>query len=363
MDAKLKSEKNCATLKMKFQSRLFLINLLFITIIAFLACDICDDSEFPFQKGIAFTGYWKDSYEGDGARLALRELCRTKATWTSILATGYQDTIDSTTINFTGDETPTDSSLREIIRYAHQLRLKVMLKPHVDLLHDAQHWRGQIGINFTDADWTAWFASYNEFILHYALIAEELDVEQFCIGCELDSTVSHETEWRQIIGDIRSVCKGTLVYADDQIENNPDAIKWWDALDLIGMDAYPTLTQNLHPTVEDLLIGWRAYLAKLQVLSERWNKSLILTEIGYRSILGGAQNPWDWQRQGPVDLTVQANCYEAALKIVMGKSWLVGIYWWQWLPDPNRGGPYDTGYTPHGKPAEEILSFWYSTRL
>jgi hypothetical protein len=36
------------------------------------------------------------------------------------------------------------------------------------------------------------------------------------------------------------------------------------------------------------------------------------------------------------------------------------MYWWQWSPDPNDGGPDDTGYTPHGKPAEQILRSWYS---
>jgi len=191
-------------------------------------------------------------------------------------------------------------------------------------------------------------------------MAEELSVKQFCVGCELRSTVSHEAEWRQIIGEIRKVYKGTLVYADDQVESNPDAVNWLDALDLIGMDTYPTLTQNPSPTVNDLLIGWQAYLTKLQALSGRWNKSLILTEIGYRSVVGGAQNPWDWQRPRTVDLSVQANCYEDALKSVMGKSWLVGMYFWQWLPNPDQGGPYDTGYTPHGKPAEDILKLWYS---
>ena len=312
-----------------------------------------------FQKGIAYTGYWRDSYEGSGPRLALRELSETNANWVSILVTGYQDYVNSTVISRTGDETPTDASLRSIIRYAHSLGLKVMLKPHVDLLHDDKHWRGQIGPNFTPADWAVWFASYCEFILHYARLAAELDVEQFSAGCELDSTVGHEAEWRQIIADIRLVYKGSLTYADDQVESNPNAVEWWDAVDIIGLDTYATLTQKSHPKVIDLLIGWKSYLAKLRSLSERWNKPLILTEIGYRSIRGGAQNPWDWQRQEPVDLIVQANCYEAAFRSVAGKPWLVGMYWWQWSPDPNEGGFEDTGYTPHGKPAEAVLRNWY----
>jgi hypothetical protein len=312
-----------------------------------------------FQKGIAYTGYSKDSYEGPGPSLALRELNETNASWVSILVNGYQDNINSTVISRTGDETPTDASLRSIISFAHSIGLKVMLKPHVDLLYDNAHWRGQIGPNFTPEEWAAWFASYREFILHYARMAAELDVEQFSAGCELDSTVSHEAEWRQIIADIRIGYKGSLTYADNQVESNPSAVQFWDAVDIIGMDTYATLTQKSHPKVIDLLIGWKSYLAKLRSLSERWNRPLILTEIGYRSIRGGAQNPWDWQRQDSVDLILQANCYEAALRSVAGKPWLAGMYWWQWSPDPSEGGFEDSGYTPHGKPAETVLRNWY----
>ncbi len=153
-----KKKRGYAPCKRKFAitRHLFSFAALFgITTAFFLACGNGDESETGesrFQKGIAFTGYWKDSYQGDDARLALRELRQTKATWTSILVTGYQDTINSTTISCSGDETPTDSSVREIIRYAHQLGLKVMLKPHIDLLYDPQHWRGEIGPNFSDDD-------------------------------------------------------------------------------------------------------------------------------------------------------------------------------------------------------------------
>ena len=33
------------------------------------------------------------------------------------------------------------------------------------------------------------------------------------------------------------------------------------------------------------------------------------------------------------------------------------------MPDPDDGGPDDTGYTPHGKPAEDALAFGYRKPL
>jgi hypothetical protein len=56
-------------------------------------------------------------------------------------------------------------------------------------------------------------------------------------------------------------------------------------------------------------------------------------------------------------LVTQRKCYEAALRMVAGRTWLAGMYWWPWMPDPSDGGPDDTGCSPHGKPAEDSLEF------
>lgn len=308
-----------------------------------------------FQKGVAFTGYSRDAYNGWQAEESLQKLKETNATWVSILATGYQDNVYSTVIDWNGAYTPNDDSVVGLINYAHQLGLKVMLKPHVDLLNDPNHWRGQIGLYFNEAAWQQWLSSYRQFILHYAQIAAATGAEQFCVGCELDGTVARSEDWRQIIADIRQVYPGLLVYADDQVESKPEAVTFWDALDLIGQDLYPTLTSKTSPSVSDLCYGWARLLVKIKALAEKWGKPVLITEIGYRSVQGAAQNPWDWQKEGPVDLVVQRKCYEAALRMVAGRPYLAGMYWWQWFPDLSLGGPSDTSYSPFGKPAERVL--------
>ncbi len=309
-----------------------------------------------FQKGISFTGYSRNAYTGWAAQESLNRLKRTNAGWISLLVTAYQENINSTMIDYYGYNTPSDESLRAIIQHAHQLGLRVMLKPHVDLLNDTNHWRGQIGLNFSEADWLQWFASYRQFILHYAEMARDCGVEQFCIGCELDGTVKRVADWREIIREIRMVYNGRLVYADDQLESNPEVVQFWDGLDYIGQDLYPTLTGSVNPSVSELCQGWEKLLPKLKRLSDKWGKKVIVTEIGYRSVRGGAQNPWDWQKTGPVDLVVQRKCYEAALRMLAGRSYITGIFWWQWFPDLSIGGPKDTSYTPLGKPAEKVLT-------
>lgn len=94
-----------------------------------------------------------------------------------------------------------------MISKAHSLGLKVMLKPHVDLNNDPgpNHWWGNIGEGFTEDDWAAWFASYRDFITHYATLAQDNGVEQFCAGTELVGTSGRETDWRQVITNVRGI--------------------------------------------------------------------------------------------------------------------------------------------------------------
>jgi hypothetical protein len=342
-------------------SRLATVAALAAAALALAACARTPSSAAPpeFQKALAYTGYAADSYDGTGPRLSLDRLKRTGANWISLLVTGYQQTVHTTAIDFSGPATPTDASLKRIIQYAHGIGLKVLLKPHVDLSNDPAHYRGEIGPDFTAADWAAWFASYHTFILHYAELAAWNGCELFCVGCELGTTAGHAEQWRSIIAGIRKVFPGPLTYADNLVETDTDAVSWWDAVDFVGQDCYPTLTNVVSPSVDDLLAGWISFRAKLEALASKWDKPLILTEIGCRSVAGGAQNPWDWQRQGAVDLAVQRDFYEAAFRALEGRDWVRGVYWWQWSPDPNDGGPDDTGYTPSGKPAEDVLKAWF----
>jgi len=315
------------------------------------------------EKGVSFTGYWNDSYTGSGPRAALRQLHATGATWVMILVTVYQNDIGSTTITCSGAATPTDASLESIISYAHRIGLKVMLKPQLDLTDDPSHCRSQIGSGFSDGDWATWFASYDETITHYARLASAAKCQQFSVGCELDSTVAHVAAWRRTIADVRAVYHGKLTYAADPIFVGPQVVTWWKALDLIGIDAYPTLSTRLHPTVAQLLAGWRPFYAQLAKLHTRFHKPVIFTEIGVRSLVGAARAPWDWECTGAVDLTGQSRWYRAALQSLSARDWMAGLFFWQWSTYPTVGGSHDTGYTPHNKPAATILHAWFAHDL
>jgi hypothetical protein len=320
-----------------------------------------------FQKGISYTGWWAGEYQSPSADLSLRRLATTGANWIALVVTAHQDSVTATTINRLHDPTPTDADLIHVIQRAHSLGLKVMLKPHLDLPNERETgiWRGYIGLDFTkESEWAAWFAAYTEFIVHYAKLAQRYGADQFSVGTELLGTTHREADWRRVIAAVRDVYDGPLVYA--ALHGGEEvSITWWDAVDFIGVDAYYRLNEcylGLEcPTVEALMDAWEEPKRTLAELSARFNRPILLTEIGYRSFRGSTYQPWESWVEGPLalDMQEQANAYEATFRSLYNEPWLGGIFWWQWRADIFLSGPYNDGFTPVGKPAEDVLRAWY----
>jgi len=307
-------------------------------------------------------------YDPYFTNLSLKNLAVTGANWIALIVRGGQETIASTDIFCKPPATATDAELHGVIDLAHSMGMRVMLKPHVHLSQDPTHSHTQIGTAFpTEVQWQAWFASYRQFIIHYATLAQDAGADMFCIGQEMASTVQREADWRRIAQEVRQVYKGSIIYEATVAANlslsEELRITWWDAVDYIGVLGYFPLTQSNNPTVEDLKLAWvgRGYLSRLESLSQKFQKPIVISEIGYLSADGTNTDPPNFQKfaQAPLDLQEQADCYEAVFEVLWGKPWLAGIFWWQWLVNTTAGGINDKNETPQGKPAEQILKRFY----
>jgi len=95
---------------------------------------------------------------------------------------------------------------------------------------------------------------------------------------------------------------------------------------------------------------------KILAFKAQYSQKLIFTEVGYPSLDGGNVNPWNYFAKAQIDLEEQALCYRAFIEAWKGSPELAGVFWWVWF-DP--GGPKDPGFTPRGKPAENVLREWY----
>jgi len=306
-------------------------------------------SNADFMRGLNYvSSSFSDFGTADSDRI-LSEFPRSiGANWVSIVVTCFQQTAESTGIfclpydNRDGMNpwyrtTPPDADVVHAINSAHSKGLKVMLKPHIDLLQDGR-FRGDIGFGKDDRAWEEWFASYRGFIGKYALLARDTGTDALVVGTELvntnrdnkcNSAADKRTkDWKGVVGSIRQVYGGKLYYAanygtDDCGEDV--SVDWWDTLDGIGVDAYYPLANETVVNVQQLVDSWQRWADRMAAVSQKYNKPVVLTEIGYQSRLGTHN-----MRTGNAVLNIQeqTDCYEATLQALSNKPWLGGIFWW-----------------------------------
>jgi len=313
-----------------------------------------------FQKGMCFATWEKERYASPYSDQALENLKDLGVEYIQIPVTLYQERYNSTKIK-ASERTPSDKSIKHAIKTAHKLGLKVMLKPHIDLIskEDGTYWRADIGFN-SDEDWGKWFKEYGRVIDRYARIARDCDVEIFCVGTELSFTTQKQDYWREIISSARKIYPGKLTYAANW--DNYKHIEFWQDLDFIGIDAYFPLTYKINPTVEEIKKGWERWKTEIESWQSGINKPIVFTEIGYSSSFHAPREPWK-NGEGDADVGLQARCYAAFFETVWGCEWLAGVYWWQWSPSIYGGGENNRQFTPMNKPAAKILEENYKSRV
>jgi hypothetical protein len=255
--------------------------------------------------------------------------------------------------------TPTPEALGELIRYAKKRNLRVILMPIVllDAPRNAREWRGRI----EPERWDEWWKSYREMLNHFAWIAEGNGADVLVVGSELVSTENKTVEWTDTIAAVRGVFKGRLTYSANW--DHYAAVKFWNELDFIGMNSYWTLGENRDVKIDEIKQSWRKIQDELFAFQKTVGKPLFFTEVGWCSMANMAKEPWDYTKdagEAPTDPDLQKRLYEAFFQSWHGRPELGGFSIWEW--DPDTGGLKDRGYTPKGKPAEEVLRGWLARK-
>ncbi len=295
-----------------------------------------------FQKGVNFTAEGPTGYSPRESAAMLDHLARNGVNAIALVPYGFVPA-GQTTVRF-GNAWERDEDLQALVAMAHQRGMKVMLKPQV-WLH--RGWPADIHFEAA-ADRGRWFESYRRFLDHYAKIASQSHADLLCVGTEFGRMSRYEEEWREIIRRARELYPGPLVYAAVQGEEFEN-IRFWDALDYIGLN-------NYYPLPDDLDV--QAIVHKVETVQSRFQRPVIFTEAGFASLKAPHRAPWD---ESPREISGedQARCYEAVLKAFYDKPWFSGVYWWK-VGTNGFGGPEDGSHTPWGKPAMEVVARWYT---
>jgi hypothetical protein len=172
-------------------------------------------------------------------------------------------------------------------------------------------------------------------------------------------------EWMKMIQGVRSRFNGFLTYSanwgDDAFATEVTHIGFWSSLDYVGVSAYYYLAKRqVKPSVDQFINAWSSWeKSHVKPLYDKYQKPILFTEIGFRSVEGAHNATFDWGMQGPFDEEEQSRLYEAFFKFWNDKSYFNGVYFWVWNTNPSQSGPGNTDYTPYGKKAEKVLAQWF----
>jgi hypothetical protein len=216
------------------------------------------------------------------------------------------------------------------LRWAHDRGLSAMLIPHIAYWGTKFSWRGDI--NFvTPEEWDRFFSDYESWIVQMAKLAESEHAELFCIGLEFTHPQKYEERWRKIIAAVRAVYHGNVTYGANW--NEYADVKFWDALDYVGVLAYFPLAQKADPDSSDILAGWEKRCAELEKFSKQNGKQFVFVEIGYNESAQAAAEPWAFKTGGDHASEIQARCIEVALDLPARHPFIAGMFWWKWFPE------------------------------
>jgi len=294
-----------------------------------------------FQKGVNFTAEWPETYGSNGALHTLARLPGYGVNAIALVPFGFMRQ-GSTEVRL-GGSWESDSGIEQVAAFAHSLGIRVMLKPQIWV---RPGYPGDLKF-VSEAERGTWFAGYQRFLEHYAGLANRIHADLLCVGVEFARLTRHEAQWRRLIARARELYPGPLVYAanaGEEFEN----LRFWDALDYIGLDNYYSLPDDLNVS---------AIVEKVEEVHRRYRRPVIFTEVGFSSLAAPQRQPWD-ETPRRLSTEEQARCYEVVFQAFYRKPWFQGMYWWK-VGSNGYGGTQDGTHTPWGKPAMEVVSRWY----
>lgn len=285
---------------------------------------------------------------------------KVSANYVALMPFGFIKSLASPKINYNTNRQwfgETGNGIKQYGVLFKNENIKVMVKPHIWV------WKGEFTGNIlmnSDEDWKILENSYEEFILSYAKTAEEMKAAILCIGTELEKFVINRPDfWKRLIKKIRKIYSGKLTYAANWDEFK--RVPFWRDLDFIGIDAYFPLSDKEKPTIADLEGGWQTHKLQIQKIQAEYQKQVLFTEFGYRSIDFTGKQPWDSNRvEGKINLEAQKNGMQAIYNQFWKEDWFAGGFIWKWFHDhANVGGVNNNRFTPQNKPTEALIKQLY----
>lgn len=259
-------------------------------------------------------------------------------------------------LSFEQPEDVTRDAIRKSVQQAHARGLRVLLVPHLWL--ESGEWRAEMA-PAGDAGFERWVKSYRRFLLFWAELAEDCDIDMLAAGVELRSwvTTARAPSFVDLIGEVRDHYGGLLTYAANWDDAEDTVV--WGHLDVIGINAFYPLHWEDDATWQQVEAGGLRVAASVADLARRHERPVVFTEFGYTTRKNTAIKPWLWPEElgrVEVDQKAQARAYAALLGAMVEVPGFVGAFVWRMYADvADMSQEAEWGFSPWGKQAQPVL--------
>ena len=319
-------------------------------------------SILDYYQGFNFAHEGYQIYNGYGSKLAVNSIQRLRDLGSNAIAI-----VPYTFMRNPNQPTPLPLMNRagtendESVIFAHYTAqskgLHTLLKPQIWMRGS---WPGDLEMQ-NEKDWNLFFQYYQDWMVHYAMMAEIYQFDMLCLGVEFaKATIARPDSWRKLIRRIRQVYSGPITYAANWGEEF-EQLSFWDELDFIGLDCYYPLGEGENVSAKQLKTSFAQVLDRVKEVSSTYQKPVLFTEIGFRSVEQTWANPHAEAGGRPVDQNAQNLCYEIVFESVRNKSFVKGMFWWKWPSYLEHNHSKSKGFTPNHKLAEGTVEKYFKS--
>lgn len=316
-------------------------------------------------KGINFVSmpYTRAKYSTKAAKETIKNIKSTGSNWISVPVPLFQESTDSSDMKpiyamlstfDRFDETPDEREINYAVTMAKNNGLKVMLMPTIEVNRPGFIKSNLIGEEFAPYQARRWFKFYQEELLKIAKIAEENGTDMICIGHNLKHLSYYERHWDELIKAVREVYSGKLTYsASLDIEFLKSG--FWKKLDYVGLIADFELEISKDTQKEHVAEKLNELIKVSKYMHKVWKKEVLIT----RASIHPAHELNEENKVVRIHHGSQANYYRGILEGIKSYKHINGVFFGDWIPDPNFGGEKDVSLSPQNKEGELVLREFY----
>lgn len=269
------------------------------------------------------------------------------------------------------------SQMSETLKSVESKGMQAILFPQVHFPNgSANYWQSA---KRDEGWWITWYENYHRYIMQVVdwanannvggiVLGDPSVAASFKNGTLADGTLANaplnaDDQWRQLIKDIRAKYSGAIIGALAYPSSQKIEPGWLDSVDAIYVLYSPALSQSSSISTNDLMPLVRKDLeGNLYPKLSGFGKTVILglnypsasnAFGGCEDVLGSCMNNWG---NSQIDLNVQSQIYNAAVIIAAKESWITGFISRNYQPIV---AVQDSSCSINGKPAVDVLWFWY----